>query len=32
MVIRNGDHHIPISRSSKDEVMNKLLKGRFLKR
>lgn len=30
--IRIGDHHIPISRSSKDEVMEKLLKGRFLKR
>jgi len=25
-------HHIPISRSSKDEVMDKLLKGKFLKR
>jgi DNA-binding LytR/AlgR family response regulator len=30
--IRIGDHHIPISRSSKEEVMDKLLKGRFLKR
>lgn len=30
--IRIGDHHIPISRTSKDEVMEKLLKGRFLKR
>jgi len=30
--IRIGEHHIPISRSSKDEVMDKLLKGRFLKR
>ena len=30
--IRIGDHHIPISRSSKEEVMEKLLKGRFLKR
>lgn len=30
--IRIGEHHIPISRSSKDEVMEKLLKGRFLKR
>ena len=30
--IRIGDHHIPISRTSKDEVMDRLLKGRFLKR
>jgi DNA-binding LytR/AlgR family response regulator len=30
--IRIGDHHIPISRTSKDEVMERLLKGRFLKR
>jgi DNA-binding LytR/AlgR family response regulator len=30
--IRLGEHHIPISRTSKDEVMEKLLKGRFLKR
>lgn len=30
--IRIGEHHIPISRSSKEEVMEKLLKGRFLKR
>lgn len=30
--IRIGDHHIPISRANKDEVMEKLLKGRFLKR
>jgi DNA-binding LytR/AlgR family response regulator len=30
--IRVGDHHIPISRTSKEEVMEKLLKGRFLKR
>jgi DNA-binding LytR/AlgR family response regulator len=30
--IRIGEHHIPISRTSKDEVMEKLLKGRFLKR
>lgn len=30
--IRIGDHRIPISRNSKDEVMEKLLKGRFLKR
>ena len=27
-----GSHHIPISRNLKDEVMEKLLKGRFLKR
>ncbi|HYE54076.1 MAG TPA: LytTR family DNA-binding domain-containing protein [Chitinophagaceae bacterium] len=27
-----GAHHIPISRTLKDEVMDKLLKGRFLKR
>jgi DNA-binding LytR/AlgR family response regulator len=27
-----GTHRIPISRTSKDEVMEKLLKGRFLKR
>lgn len=27
-----GNHHIPISRNLKDEVMEKLLKGRFLKR
>ena len=27
-----GSHHIPISRSNKDEVMDKLLKGKFLKR
>ena len=30
--IRIGQHHIPISRSLKDEVMDRLLKGRFLKR
>lgn len=30
--IRIGDYHIPISRSSKEEIMDKLLKGRFLKR
>jgi DNA-binding LytR/AlgR family response regulator len=30
--IRIGQHHIPISRNLKDEVMEKLLKGRFLKR
>jgi len=27
-----GTHHIPISRNLKDEVMEKLLKGKFLKR
>jgi DNA-binding LytR/AlgR family response regulator len=31
-VIRIGDHLIPISRTVKDEVMEKLLKGRFMKR
>lgn len=30
--IRIGEHHIPISRTSKDQVMERLLKGRFLKR
>lgn len=30
--IRVGEHHIPISRTSKEEVMDRLLKGRFLKR
>lgn len=30
--IRIGTHTIPISRNSKDEVMERLLKGRFLKR
>jgi DNA-binding LytR/AlgR family response regulator len=30
--IRMGSHHIPISRNLKDEVMDKLLKGKFLKR
>jgi DNA-binding LytR/AlgR family response regulator len=30
--IRIGENHIPISRTSKDEVMERLLKGRFLKR
>lgn len=30
--IRIGEYHVPISRTSKDEVMEKLLKGRFLKR
>ena len=30
--IRIAQHHIPISRNLKDEVMDKLLKGKFLKR
>jgi two-component system, LytTR family, response regulator len=30
--IRIGIHHIPISRNLKDEVMERLLKGKFLKR
>ena len=30
--IRIGAHHIPVSRNLKEEVMEKLLKGRFLKR
>ncbi len=30
--IRIGQQHIPISRNMKDEVMDKLLKGKFLKR
>ena len=30
--IRIGQQHIPISRSLKDEVMERLLKGKFLKR
>jgi DNA-binding LytR/AlgR family response regulator len=30
--IRIGTHHIPISRNLKDEVMDRLLKGKFLKR
>jgi DNA-binding LytR/AlgR family response regulator len=30
--IRIGQHHIPISRNMKDEVMERLLKGKFLKR
>lgn len=30
--IRIGQYHIPISRTMKDEVMDKLLKGKFLKR
>jgi DNA-binding LytR/AlgR family response regulator len=30
--IRIGQHHIPVSRNLKEEVMEKLLKGKFLKR
>ncbi|MEO7983579.1 MAG: LytTR family DNA-binding domain-containing protein, partial [Bacteroidota bacterium] len=30
--IRIGQQHIPISRNQKDEVMDKLLKGKFIKR
>lgn len=30
--IRIGEFHIPISRANKEEVMDRLLKGRFLKR
>ncbi len=30
--IRIGTHHIPISRNLKEEVMEKVLKGKFLKR
>jgi DNA-binding LytR/AlgR family response regulator len=30
--IRIGSHHIPVSRNLKDEVMTKLLNGKFLKR
>lgn len=30
--IRVGQHHIPISRNLKEEVMERLLKGKFLKR
>jgi DNA-binding LytR/AlgR family response regulator len=30
--IRIGQHHIPISRNQKEEVLEKLLKNRFLKR
>lgn len=30
--IKTGSHYIPISRSSKEEVMEKLLKGKFLRR
>jgi DNA-binding LytR/AlgR family response regulator len=31
-IIRIGQHEIPISRNNKEEVLEKLLKGRFLKR
>jgi DNA-binding LytR/AlgR family response regulator len=30
--IRIKEHHVPISRNEKDQVMEKLLKGKFLKR
>jgi DNA-binding LytR/AlgR family response regulator len=30
--LRIGPHHIPISRSLKDEVLERILKGKFLKR
>lgn len=30
--IRMGQHHIPISRSLKDEAIEKLVAGKFLKR
>ncbi|MBB1284146.1 response regulator transcription factor [Flavisolibacter sp. BT320] len=30
--VRIGEHHIPISRSSRDDVMERILNGRFLKR
>ncbi|NTS41222.1 response regulator transcription factor [Flavisolibacter sp. BT320] len=30
--LRIGNHHIPISRSTRDDVLERLLKGRFLKR
>ncbi|MFL5740544.1 MAG: LytR/AlgR family response regulator transcription factor [Flavisolibacter sp.] len=30
--IRIGEHHIPVSRSNREEVLEKLLNGRFLKR
>jgi DNA-binding LytR/AlgR family response regulator len=30
--IRIGSHHIPISRSMKDEVLERILKGKYLKR
>jgi DNA-binding LytR/AlgR family response regulator len=31
-IIRIGQHQVPISRNLKDEVMEKLLKGKYLKR
>ncbi|MFT3981751.1 MAG: LytTR family DNA-binding domain-containing protein [Ferruginibacter sp.] len=30
--IKVGDHHIPVSRNLREDVMEKLLKGKFLKR
>src|SRR5437773_1121358 len=30
--IRIGNHHVPISRNEKEDVMERLLKGKFLKR
>lgn len=30
--IRIGNHHVPISRNEKEEVMERLLKGKFLRR
>jgi len=30
--IRIGNHHVPISRNEKEDVMDRLLKGKFLKR
>lgn len=30
--IRIGNHHVPVSRNEKEDVMEKLLKGKFLKR
>ena len=30
--IKIAQHHIPVSRNMKDEVMEKLLKGKYLKR
>lgn len=30
--VRIGQHHIPVSRNLKEEVMDRLLKGKFLKR
>ncbi len=31
-IVRIGTHSLPISRTLKDEVMERLLKGKFLKR